>query len=166
MVDLKAKPFYLTDEDLAWVKTTLAAMTDDEKIGQLFCLIAYSSDEGFLSHLARNVKPGGLTCRVMPAQDVIGTVRVLQENSKIPMLISANFEKGGDGIALEGTRLRNPRTSRRRRSPGERSPPAWWERSRNFHIPRSSGDRSWHPPPAGQTGAAGARKTWPGRESP
>jgi beta-N-acetylhexosaminidase len=108
MLDLKAKPFYLSDEDIAWVQTTLAAMSDDEKIGQLFCLIAYSSDEGYLKHLALDVKPGGLMCRVMPAQEVIGTVRVLQQNSKIPMLIAANFEKGGDGIVLEGTRLGTP----------------------------------------------------------
>ena len=38
MVDLKAKPFYLTDEKIRWVKDTLASMTEDEKIGQLFIL--------------------------------------------------------------------------------------------------------------------------------
>ncbi len=108
MVDLKAKPFYLADEDIAWVQSTLTGMTDEEKIGQLFCLIAYTSDEGYLKHLALNVKPGGLMCRAMPAQEVIGTVRVLQESSSIPMLISANFEKGGDGIAIEGTSLGSP----------------------------------------------------------
>ena len=108
MVDLKAKPFYLTDEDIAWVQSTLAGMTEDEKIGQLFCLIAYSSDEGYLKHLAMDVKPGGLMCRTMPAQEVVETVRVLQESSSIPMLIAANFEKGGNGIALEGTDLGSP----------------------------------------------------------
>jgi len=108
MVDLKAKPFYLSDEDIAWVETTLAGMTDDEKIGQLFCLIAYVSDEGYLKNFALNVKPGGLMCRVMPAAEIIDTVRVLQENAKIPMLIAANFEKGGDGIAIEGTSLGSP----------------------------------------------------------
>ncbi len=108
MVDLKAKPFYLTDDDIQWVETTLAGLTDDEKIAQLFCLIAYSSAEGYLKHLALDIKPGGLMCRVMPVHEVVDTVRVLQENSKIPMLIAANLEKGGDGIADEGTTLGSP----------------------------------------------------------
>ena len=33
MVDMKAKPFYLTDEDCKWVEDTIAGMTVDEKIG-------------------------------------------------------------------------------------------------------------------------------------
>ncbi|HOU15014.1 MAG TPA: glycoside hydrolase family 3 N-terminal domain-containing protein [Anaerolineae bacterium] len=108
MVDLKAKPFYLSDEDICWVETTLAGMSADEKIGQLFCLIAYSSDEAYLKHLALDVKPGGLMCRVMPAQEVVKTVRLLQENSTIPMLIAANLERGGAGMVLEGTSLGSP----------------------------------------------------------
>ena len=31
MVNLKAKPYYLADEDIAWVENTIAAMTDEEK---------------------------------------------------------------------------------------------------------------------------------------
>lgn len=108
MVDLKAKPFNLSDDDVTWVHKTLAAMSPDEKIGQLFCLIAYSSEEGYLKNLAHNVRPGGLMCRVMPAKDIVSTVQVLQTESKIPMLIAANLERGGDGIASEGTCLGSP----------------------------------------------------------
>ena len=36
MVDLRAKPYYLNDEDIAWVNNTIASMTDEEKVGQLF----------------------------------------------------------------------------------------------------------------------------------
>lgn len=36
MVDMKAKPFYLSDEDCKWVEETIAGMTTEEKIGQLF----------------------------------------------------------------------------------------------------------------------------------
>ena len=36
MVDLKAKPYYLSDEDIKWVEDTIAGMTDEEKVGQLF----------------------------------------------------------------------------------------------------------------------------------
>lgn len=31
MVDLKAKPYYLSDEDIKWVEDTIAGMTDEEK---------------------------------------------------------------------------------------------------------------------------------------
>ena len=32
MVDLKAMPFYLNDEQIAWVEDTIAGMTPEEKI--------------------------------------------------------------------------------------------------------------------------------------
>lgn len=108
MVNLKAKPFYLKDEDLRWVETSLAGMTLEEKIGQLFCLIAFSADEGFLNYLAHQVKPGGLMFRHMPASEAVAMARFLQDNSKIPLLLAANFEKGGDGLAMEGTSFGSP----------------------------------------------------------
>ena len=39
MVDLKAKPFFLTDEEIRWVEETLASMTLREKLSQLFVLL-------------------------------------------------------------------------------------------------------------------------------
>ena len=36
MIDLKAKPFYLSEKDIAWVENTLASLTTDEKLGQIF----------------------------------------------------------------------------------------------------------------------------------
>ena len=36
MVDLKARPYYLSDEDAKWVSDTIEAMSDEEKVGQLF----------------------------------------------------------------------------------------------------------------------------------
>lgn len=36
MVDLKAKPYCLPDEDVRWVEETIAGMTPEEKVGQLF----------------------------------------------------------------------------------------------------------------------------------
>ena len=35
-VDLKGNPFYLDDEAIKWVEDTLASMTEDEKVQQLF----------------------------------------------------------------------------------------------------------------------------------
>jgi beta-N-acetylhexosaminidase len=103
MVNLKAKPFNLSDDDIRWVETTLAGMGDDEKLGQLFCLIARSSDEGPLKNMAKNISPGGMMCRPMSMGEAVDIVRILQENSKIPMLVSANLEQGGNCVATEGT---------------------------------------------------------------
>ena len=38
---LKQKPFYLSDEDIAWVESTRDSMSVDEKVGQLFCACFY-----------------------------------------------------------------------------------------------------------------------------
>ena len=31
MVDLRAKPYYLNDEDIAWVESTIAGMSDEKR---------------------------------------------------------------------------------------------------------------------------------------
>ena len=36
MVNLKANPYDLSDEDCKWVEDTIAGMSDEEKVGQLF----------------------------------------------------------------------------------------------------------------------------------
>jgi len=108
MADLKAKPFYLSDDDIKWVEDTLNGMSQEEKIAQLFCLIAYNSEQEYLLNLAQNVKPGGVMCRPMPAEEGRVTVETLQKNSKIPMLIAANLERGGNGVMQEGTSLGSP----------------------------------------------------------
>lgn len=103
MIDLKAKPFCLDDTAIAWVHQTLAGMTMDEKIGQLFCPIGVSDDPGYLAHLSRDLKIGGLLFRAGKGAQVQQAHRVLQQQSKIPLFLCANVETGGDGIALDGT---------------------------------------------------------------
>ena len=36
MIDYKAKPFCLNEEQVRWVEETFDSMTEDEKLGQLF----------------------------------------------------------------------------------------------------------------------------------
>ncbi|MDF2487117.1 MAG: Nag3 [Herbinix sp.] len=102
---LKKKPFFLNDMQVEWVKNTMNQLTTKEKIGQLFCLIAYSSDHGYLSNLAHNYQIGGIMGRRMPLEEVCDMTNFLQKESKIPMLIAANFEAGGDGLIEEGTNI-------------------------------------------------------------
>ena len=66
-IDLRSKPFNLDEEGVRWVETTLASMSEEEKVAQLFCLVGYSSDADRLQNIARNIKAGGLMCRPMPA---------------------------------------------------------------------------------------------------
>ena len=104
-MNLKAKPFNLTDEDINWVNSTLSAMTEEEKIGQLFCLITYTDDENYLSYLSAGLKVGGVMMRTMSFDELINTVTRLQKNAKIPLLISANLEAGLNQTCYTGTRV-------------------------------------------------------------
>lgn len=103
MIDLRAKPFYLDEEAISWVDSTLQDMTDEEKIGQLFVPIGYSSDPGYLDHVMLSHHIGGIMYRCGEAAEMQQCHRYLQEHSKIPLLIGANLEAGGDGIATNGT---------------------------------------------------------------
>ena len=104
-MDLKAKPFYLSEKDIAWVNETLASMTEEEKIAQLFCLITYTDDEGYLTYLAQGLKVGGIMMRTMSLDELVRTVTILQQKSAVPMLLSANLEAGLNQTCFEGTRV-------------------------------------------------------------
>ncbi len=103
MIDLKAKPFSLTEEDIAWVRETLDSMTLEEKVGQLFVPIGYSGDPGYLEGVMLRHHIGGIMYRCGEASEMQATHRYLQEHSRIPLLIGANLENGGNGIAVDGT---------------------------------------------------------------
>lgn len=107
-IDLKAKPFYLTDEDIAWVEETLGAMTLEQKVGQLFCLMAKQGTKEELDDIFHIMEPGCVMYRPMPLEQTISCTRMIQTRAKIPMLISANVEKGADGAAVEATLLGSP----------------------------------------------------------
>ena len=70
MIDYKAKPFYLSDEDIAWVESTLATMTVEEKIGQLFCLTDMITDTEELKALIGKYKPGGFMYRAGNVEEI------------------------------------------------------------------------------------------------
>ncbi len=102
---LKKNPFYLSDEDICWVRETYDSLSTEEKIGQLFFMVGRSVDEKYFTHITKDIGVGGLMCRSFAKEDVIKTVEILQKNSKIPMLIAANLESGGYGITTDGTKI-------------------------------------------------------------
>lgn len=103
MIDLRVKPFYLNDEDIKWIEDTLNSMNLNEKIGQLFCPVGSTDDEEELKNFLKNINPGGMMYRPGKGKNIRNTHKILQDNSKIPLLLSANLEAGGNGIAVDGT---------------------------------------------------------------
>ena len=102
-VDLTAKPYYLNEEQIKWVKDTIAGMSLEEKIGQLFINMGSSREEGYLKGVLDNYNIGGVRYNPGTAEEVYDQNKILQENSKIPLLIAANTEAGGDGACTDGT---------------------------------------------------------------
>ncbi|WP_314587295.1 glycoside hydrolase family 3 N-terminal domain-containing protein [Paenibacillus terrigena] len=101
-VDLSKKPFNLKEQDIAWVRQTLEGLTLEEKVGQLFCPVGMG-DNDQLIQMVKALQPGGLMYRPGPAAEIRAAHEAMQKSSKIPMLLAANLENGGDGVAAEGT---------------------------------------------------------------
>lgn len=105
MVDLKAKPFYLNDEEIKWVEDTISSMTLEEKLGQLFVLMKAGpawSDEKTSDYLTK-YHQGGLRWQGGDKNAVYKQNTTFQKYSKIPLLIAANCDDGGIGAVPEGT---------------------------------------------------------------
>ena len=105
MVDMKAKPFHLTNEDCKWVEDTIADMSLDEKIGQLFFNMGSSREEDYLKMTVNDYHIGGIRYNPGKAEEIHEQNRILQENSKIPLIIACNTENGGDGACTDGTMI-------------------------------------------------------------
>ena len=103
MVDLKTKPFYLSDEKIKWVEDTIAGMTEDEKVGQLFINLTLWRDPQTLHDLTQKYHIGGVRWQGGTLEQVYEQNKYFQENSKVPTLIAANCEMGGNGAVGEGT---------------------------------------------------------------
>lgn len=105
---LQGKPFYLTDEQVKWVYDTLGSLTLDEKIGQMFCPMGLSGDESYLRHLVEDLHIGGILYRTSGKGDIIAAHTTAQKLAKVPLLLAANLECGGDGITVDGTSMGKP----------------------------------------------------------
>lgn len=103
MIRYKENPFYLTEEQINWVEKTFASMSLEEKIGQLFCPIVFTKDEQELKKLVETKHIGGMLYREGPGEELRQAHKILQDNSRIPLLTASNLEYGGNGSAVEGT---------------------------------------------------------------
>lgn len=105
MVDLKANPYFLADEDIKWVEDTIVGMTDEEKVGQLFFQLTQSQDETYLKKLIGKYHLGGCRYNGTLGKIVQEQNRNLQKFSKVPVFIACNTEGGGDGACADGTAI-------------------------------------------------------------
>ncbi|MGN0297869.1 MAG: glycoside hydrolase family 3 protein [Lachnospiraceae bacterium] len=103
MVDLKAKPYYLDDEGVKWVMDTIASMSDEEKVGQLFVNMVTSDRPEDIKKVVDNYHPGALRYRSNPAERLWEQNNNFQKMSRIPLLIASNCEQGGNGGVGGGT---------------------------------------------------------------
>ena len=103
MVNLREKPFYLNDEQIKWVEETYASMTTLEKVQQLFFHMAVSRKEEDIKNLVEGFKQGGLRWQGGDAKANWMQNMTYQKYSKIPLLIAANCDDGGNGAASDGT---------------------------------------------------------------
>ena len=103
MVDLKKIPYNLSDEDIKWVEDTIAGMTSEEKVGQLFFQLTAGVDENYLKELMEKYHLGGCRYNNMPGSVVQNQNRILQKYAKVPVFIACNTENGGKGACANGT---------------------------------------------------------------
>jgi len=103
LVDLKAAPFHLDDEAVAWVENTIGSMTLEEKIGQLF--INHNNDYSpeYLDDVLEKFHVGAMRYRPGPSNAVQQHIRYAQSKTRIPLLIASNPEMGGAGSCDDGT---------------------------------------------------------------
>ena len=105
MIDLKAKPFSLNDTQIRWVEDTIAGMSMEEKLGQLFTIMTYLpgvSEENIQREL-NAWHQGGLRWQRKTSDETYEQNRFYQKHSRIPLLIAANCDTGGAECVPDGT---------------------------------------------------------------
>ena len=107
MVNLREKPYCLNEVDIAWVENTIAAMTAEEKVGQLFWQLCLSDNDDYLKHLMGTYHLGGCRYNGMPGQKVLDQNRKIQKYAKIPAFIACNPEQGANGVCPDGAFVGN-----------------------------------------------------------
>lgn len=108
MIDLRGNPFHLNDSAISWVQSTLASMTAEEKCGQLFCVLFKEAKPEEIAYVYSILSPGACMYRTVPLERAVTMTNALQARARVPLLIAANLEKGGNGIVQEGTLMGSP----------------------------------------------------------
>lgn len=108
MVDLKAKPFNLDEKSIEWVEKTISGMSVEEKIGQLFIAMNYLHTKEHYDSMIDRFHVSAIRWQGGNLGEIYDQNRYYQEHSKVPILIAANCEAGGNGAVKEGTLVATP----------------------------------------------------------
>ena len=105
-IDLAKRPFYLNQDQEAWVKCKLESMNERQKVGQLFCLMAGEYSEEELEKLISEYYVGGVLFRpIHTKEELQAKYERLDRIAPIPLLKAANLEEGAAGGYLGGTKF-------------------------------------------------------------
>lgn len=104
MVNVRNAPFFLTKEQADWVESTRAALSLQEKAGQLFCVMGGDYAPDVLKEMVASGKVGGILFRpVVTGEEIQAAYAPLDRAAKVPLLKAANLEEGGSGGMCDGT---------------------------------------------------------------
>ncbi|MDO4322707.1 MAG: glycoside hydrolase family 3 N-terminal domain-containing protein [Lachnospiraceae bacterium] len=102
-MDLQKAPYFLREEQCVWVKQTLDDMTEEEKIGQLFCILGDVYEQQSRRELIQKYGIGGILFRPDTLENIQKKYREMEKCARIPLLKAANLEEGGAGVLTDGT---------------------------------------------------------------
>ncbi len=107
VMNLKAKPFNLNNEQIEWVNNTLSKMSTDDKIKQLFVDMAAPLPPEIVKGIVAERKYGGIRYMNKDGATVSKLIETYQQASEIPLIVAANTEAGGNGACSDGTEVGN-----------------------------------------------------------
>lgn len=106
MIDLTKKPYCLNPEQIRWVEHTIASMSEEEKIRQLFVhLTSAGDDEELVKEEATTMQMGAIRFNPRKKEEMWNMNHLFQKYSKIPVLSAVNVEAGGNGATSDGTNV-------------------------------------------------------------
>ena len=104
-IDFTKKPFNLTPDDISWVENIFASMTQEEKLNQVFVDMLWNNPPKEVEALQKGYQLGGFRYNNAGPEKLYEQNATIQRTSKIPALIAANVEAGGNGAVSGGTKL-------------------------------------------------------------
>ncbi len=102
-MNLEEKPFYLNKEQIAYVDNTLAHMSLDDKIKQIFIDMAAPVNEQMIKNIVQTKKFGGIRYMNQDSKKIKELIGNYQKYSDIKLIVAANTEAGGNGACSDGT---------------------------------------------------------------
>lgn len=103
--DYTKAPFCLKEKDLKWVEDTIAKMSEEEKLNQVFVDMLWNDTPKEVAASQKKNQFGGFRYNNMETEKVYEQNMTIQKHSKIPALIAANIEGGGNGAVKGGTKI-------------------------------------------------------------